>query len=121
MLRHFKEATATIPVVGMTSDPVVGGLVPSLARPGGNLTGVVTAGGLVIWDKLLEIISETVPQARRVGFAVPRPVWEVQGQGAREAAQHRGSRLSAYHWKPRFGQKSIDASSKAWSGRMPTF
>jgi len=87
MLRHFKEATATIPVVGMTGDPVVIGLVPSLARPGGNLTGVVTAGGLV-WEKLLEIVGETVPQARRVGFVVPRPVWEgIEAQGAREAAQ----------------------------------
>ena len=121
MLRHFKEATATIPVVGMTSDPVVGGLVPSLARPGGNLTGVVTAGGLVIWDKLLEIISETVPQARRVGFAVPRPVWEVQGQGAREAAQHLGITPVGLPLETPIGQKSIDASSKAWSGRMPTF
>jgi putative ABC transport system substrate-binding protein len=72
MLRHFKEATATIPVVGTTADPVVLGLVPSLARPGGNLTGVVTDAGLVeIWDKRLEIVRETVPQARRVGFVVP--------------------------------------------------
>ena len=91
MLRHFKEATATIPVVGMTADPVVLGLVPSLARPGGNLTGVVTDAGLEIWDKRLEIVRETFPQARRVGFVVPRPVWEgIEGQGAREAAQRLG-------------------------------
>ena len=85
MLRHFKEATATIPVVGMTGDPVVVGLVPSLARPGGNLTGVVTAGGLVIREKLLEIVGEIVPQARRVGFVEPPPL-----QGMREAAQRLG-------------------------------
>ena len=83
MLRHFMEVTATIPVVGMTGDP--GGLVASLARPGGNLTGVVTAGGFVIWEKLLEIVGEIVPQARRVGFVVPPPL-----QGMREAAQRLG-------------------------------
>ena len=67
MLRHFKEATATIPVVGMTADPVVLGLVPSLARPGGNLTGVVTDAGLVIWEKRLEIVAK--PFRKHAGSA----------------------------------------------------
>ena len=121
MLRHFKEATATIPVVGTTADPVVLGLVPSLARPGGNLTGVVTAAGLVIWDKRLEIVREIFPQARRVGFVVPDKFARLKAKARARRPNAWGSRRSAYHWKPRFGQKSIDASSKAWSGRMPTF
>jgi putative tryptophan/tyrosine transport system substrate-binding protein len=39
MLLAFKAATTTIPIVGLTSDPVALGIVPGLSRPGGNITG----------------------------------------------------------------------------------
>jgi putative tryptophan/tyrosine transport system substrate-binding protein len=47
----FKAATSTIPIVGIFADPVGTGIVPSLAQPGGNITGVSTDVGLDQWLK----------------------------------------------------------------------
>ena len=61
-----KKATATIPIVMVTTgDPVRDGLVTSLARPGGNLTGV-TSLGQALDAKRLELIKEAVPGVTRV-------------------------------------------------------
>jgi putative ABC transport system substrate-binding protein len=67
-IRAAKQATTTIPIVMMTTaDPVAAGLVDSLARPGGNITGLT----LLIREltgKQLELLKEVVPVASRVGF-----------------------------------------------------
>jgi len=63
-----KDATSTIPIVFTTgSDPVETGLVASLARPGGNLTGVTNLNQL-LWQKRVELIAELVPQTRVIGL-----------------------------------------------------
>jgi putative tryptophan/tyrosine transport system substrate-binding protein len=65
-----KGATSTIPIVFSTgADPVETGLVASLARPGGNLTGVTTLTQL-LWQKRVELIAELVPQTRVIGVLV---------------------------------------------------
>jgi putative ABC transport system substrate-binding protein len=62
----FKKATRTIPIVFVvSSDPVSDGLVESLARPGGNITGVTTIAS-VLAGKRLELLRETVPNLHRV-------------------------------------------------------
>lgn len=62
------EATTTIPIVSLVmNDPVKTGLVASLARPGGNLTGL-SAQSYDIWPKQLELAKELVPNLRRVAF-----------------------------------------------------
>jgi putative ABC transport system substrate-binding protein len=60
-----KQATKEIPIVFSAGDPVATGLVDSLARPGGNLTGVSPAGA-ELGAKNLEIIREVLPSAAKV-------------------------------------------------------
>ncbi len=94
LVRRFKEATATIPIVGFTADPVTAGIVTSLARPGGNVTGVSVDAGFEIWGKRLEVLREVIPRASRVGFLAIRFSWEGnQGQALREAARRTGIAL----------------------------
>jgi putative tryptophan/tyrosine transport system substrate-binding protein len=63
-----KSATSTIPIVfSIGGDPVGDGLVASLARPGGNLTGVAFLN-VELAQKRVELISELVPQARVIGY-----------------------------------------------------
>jgi putative ABC transport system substrate-binding protein len=62
-----KNATSTIPIVGMSlTEPVAAGLVASLARPGGNVTGVSYAFGTEIFGKQLELLRDVAPKVRRV-------------------------------------------------------
>ena len=64
-----KNATETIPIVMIAvRDPVGIGLIASLARPGGNVTGVSGYAGLEIVAKQLELLKETVPKIRRVAI-----------------------------------------------------
>jgi putative ABC transport system substrate-binding protein len=64
------SATATIPIVGIVSDPVASGLTSNLARPGGNLTGVSIDAGPGIAARRLQILKEAVPAATRFAFLV---------------------------------------------------
>ena len=79
LVRTFKAATETIPIVATMADPVPYGIVTSLAGPGGNITGVSVVAGLEIWGKRLEVLRETVPTASRVGFLGSRQIWELPG------------------------------------------
>ena len=65
--RVAKKATSAIPIIFVGAvDPVASGLVDSLARPGGNVTGF-SAGAPGLYGKRLEIIKETVPRLTHVG------------------------------------------------------
>ena len=66
--RVAKDVTTTIPVVMVGGlDPVGHGLISSLARPGGNITGVASAVPGGVFTKQLELLKEAVPRASRVG------------------------------------------------------
>src|SRR5262245_36155214 len=69
-IRAAKQATKTIPIVMVTTqDPVAAGLVDSLARPGGNITGL-TRLTRDLNGKRLELLKEAVPGISRVGVFV---------------------------------------------------
>jgi putative ABC transport system substrate-binding protein len=66
-IRAAKHATSTIPIVmAFSFDPVAGGLVASLARPGGNVTGLALGPGAQFAGKWVELLKEAVPQVLRV-------------------------------------------------------
>ena len=90
-----KSETSTIPIVFSVGDPVELGLVASLARPGGNLTGVSNMS-VELNPKRLELLSELVPQAKVIALLVnqnnrntERNIKDVQ-----EAARAKGVQLS---------------------------
>src|ERR1700730_13897579 len=91
----FKMATATVPIVTMIVDPIALGLVTSIARPGGNITGVAIAAGLEIIGKRLGLLVEAMPKLSTVGYLASRSFWEdPRGAATREAAKRAGVALS---------------------------
>jgi putative ABC transport system substrate-binding protein len=69
--RAALDATTTIPIVWLGNlDPVAAGLVASLARPGGNVTGVLIAPEGTLAAKKLEVLKEAVPAATRIALLV---------------------------------------------------
>jgi len=93
-IRAAQQATTTIPIVGITDDMVASGLVSSLARPGGNTTGVsVLAPELN--GKRQEILVEALPGLRRMG-ALADANAASQLQELQDAARERDIALSIY-------------------------
>jgi len=92
-----KKATSTIPVVFVSvTDPVSSGLVTSLARPGGNITGL-TILAPELSGKRLELLKEAVPNVTRVAFLwnPANPAQAPQWREAQAAAQALGLRLQS--------------------------
>ena len=87
------KATTTIPIVMATAiDPIRAGLVASLARPGGNVTGTVTDAGGEILGKRFELLKEALPNLSRVGILFNPDVAATQSRQAaiRETAKALG-------------------------------
>jgi putative ABC transport system substrate-binding protein len=92
---HAKEATSTIPIVFTTGDdPVRGGLVTSLSRPGGNVTGVVFIAGTV-GAKRLALLRQFVPKAATIAMLVYPGTTETEAEKAEinAAAQAVGQQI----------------------------
>ena len=113
--RAAKNATSTIPIVFLAvADPVRVGLVESLARPGGNVTGVATVvpGGFI--GKSLEVFTQALPKAVRIA-ALINPSNEVTNalfaMEAHPAARQLGVQLQVYEVRvPEDIERAIDAA-----------
>jgi putative ABC transport system substrate-binding protein len=107
-IRALKKVTQTIPIVMVSSqDPVAAGLVESLARPGGNVTGL-TRLTRELSGKRLELLKEVVPKIRKVGVLWVRPTALGTGnafknyEGAAEALKLQLQSLPVSRPKPDF-------------------
>jgi putative tryptophan/tyrosine transport system substrate-binding protein len=95
-IRAAQRATATIPILGITQDMVGQGLVNSLARPGGNTTGV-SIFGTELDGKRQEILIEAVPGLRRmVVLADSKVTRSSELQALQDAARARGVEVSIH-------------------------
>jgi ABC-type uncharacterized transport system substrate-binding protein len=84
-----QRATAMVPIVGTVGDPVRSGFAKSLARPGGNITGLALQLTEQLGAKRLELLKEAVPGAHRVGY-----IWNPRGrQGPEERLQRAAAAL----------------------------
>ena len=95
-LRALQALTRTIPLISMTEDMVAAGLVASLARPGGNTTGISLLSH-ELDGKRQDILMEAVPGARRMAALFDSNVTpKGHIQTLQDAARARGVELSAY-------------------------
>lgn len=112
--------TATIPIVIGGGDPLGRGLVDSLRRPGGNLTGFSGTTGPGLWHKALQLLREAVPGTEPIAWLLRPGHWENDKNGMREAASRLGIKLV-----PALVEEPIDeqaivrafASLPEWSNR----
>jgi putative ABC transport system substrate-binding protein len=99
LTRALKPLTATIPILAIAGDPVAGGIVTSMAKPGGNITGVSTDAGLEIYGKRLQFLVETARRLAKVRFLMTtttRGLWETTALDVlRDAAGRAGISIDA--------------------------
>jgi putative tryptophan/tyrosine transport system substrate-binding protein len=120
-VRAVKQATSSIPIVMHdVIEPVRRGLVASLARPGGNVTGVTDTAGVEIYAKYLQFLKEAVPTISRVAVlrystALQEPAWASEMNKAIETeAQALGVVLRSYYVKvPEDVENAFIAMAKA--------
>jgi putative ABC transport system substrate-binding protein len=89
LVLDFKAATTTIPIVGGFGFAVETGIVASLARPGGNITGASINVGPDEWPKRIQLLQQVVPQAKRLAFLQSR-AWR-EKYGPKEGEVIRGN------------------------------
>src|SRR5215470_15405237 len=86
MTRRAKRVTTTVPIVTFSRAPVEEGLVVTLARPGGNITGVTNDTGPDVEGKRLELLKESLSKLRRVAYLGTKSQWAGPGGRSMRAA-----------------------------------
>src|SRR3981081_363945 len=101
-LRAARAAAGALPIVflAIDFDPIAKGYVASLARPGGNITGIFVHP-LELATKRIELVREALPQARHLGL-----IWDASSRDQAEAAANAAQSLG-------FEPRSIDATGEA--------
>jgi putative tryptophan/tyrosine transport system substrate-binding protein len=118
-IRAAQRATATIPIVGVTNDMVGAGLVVSLARPGGNTTGISILA-TELNGKRQDLLIEAVPGLRRMAALVDsNDTTSAQLQALQDAARARGVELSFYRIaRPEEIPAAIDAAQASGAAAL---
>jgi putative ABC transport system substrate-binding protein len=111
----LREATERIPIVFVhVADPVRGGLVQSLARPEGNLTGFAAYESSIA-GKWLELLKEIAPRVKRVlVLAGPNPTWRMHIQTMETAAPYFEVQLTIAHVQ---NAAEIERAINAFAGK----
>jgi putative ABC transport system substrate-binding protein len=95
-LRAAQQATRTVPILGVADDMLAAGLVPSLARPGGNTTGISILA-TELDGKRQELLMEILPKARRMAaLADPNSTQADRLQTLKDAAHGSGVEISIH-------------------------
>jgi putative ABC transport system substrate-binding protein len=102
-----KRATATVPIVMLTSGfPVEAGLASSLARPGGNVTGLSIYAGTALFSKYVDLLREVTPSLRELGV-----LWDY----APPAFPEREIEVSL--GELRRGSRALNINTRVWMNR----
>ena len=117
-IRAIQEATKTIPIIAATDDLVGAGLVASLARPGGNTTGVsILASELNV--KRLELLKETLPRVSRIAALWDPGSGTFHLKGLEAAARSLGVELQVLEVRrPEDFRRAFEAAKKARAGAL---
>ena len=118
--RAAKRATRTIPIVmaGGTADPVKAGIVMSLARPGGNITGL-TGREADLHGRRLGLLQEAFPQISRVAIIwTPRQQKQAMTE-VKAAAQVLGIEIQSVVADPQLGSASLESAFSTISQERP--
>jgi ABC transporter substrate binding protein len=101
LARVFRPWAGTTPIVANMADPLATGMVQSLARPGGHLTGVSEDAGIEIWGKRVQLLKEAVPLMARLTYV------GAAGANGRDDARNRerGSTIGPIRDR-RFGRRT---------------
>ncbi len=96
-----KGATDSIPIVVLAAtDPVGNGFVASLARPGGNVTGVTFDAGFDVASKRIELLKAAAPKAKTVGFLFNPEFPGMAGYVVRDSKEIRAAFAAIKHARP---------------------
>jgi len=113
LLLAFKGGDDNDPNRRTQGRPVALGIVSSLARPGGNITGVSVDAGIEIWGKRLDLLREAIPRLSRLGFLLTATRW---GFAVRREIAHLPRRLAARQPDRRDAYRRC---VRAWRRRVP--
>ena len=98
LTRAAKETTTSIPIVMVNNaTPVEAGLVASLARPGGNVTGLAWDAGPEVEGKRLELLKEVAPRISRVAWFGDKVAWDEDTSRKHVQAAARNLGVTLFH------------------------
>ncbi len=119
-IRAAQQATRTIPIVmpGIRVDPVKAGFVVSLARPGGNITGLTNLASK-LHPKRLELLKEAFPRISRVAILWPQRQQKWWGKEIETVAQALGIQIQSVAVENRLGLASLESAFSAISRESP--